>query len=247
MGQLSKKSKPYFFKMTFNFKHTLIWVVLFGVSGSFKAFAGDDEPKKNNFSIDATGRFASKQFGGGLSAWGHHGFGKSRKFSIGLGLRLSTNIGSDMEYTTAPAKFTSDEKNVDTLLLKNSSVNSFNLALDFRYRIIDKLSVGFNIDAIGFSFGGEENGGIISEGDVFLPKAKPTSLNALLVGDNDIGTLNSELYVLYHVGSNFSIKAGVSYLFTEYTTDKKYIDGIDNDRYRNKSMGGLIGIQYRFP
>jgi len=232
--------------MIFNLKHALIWVVLLGISGSFKSFAADDEPKKFNFFVDATGRFSSSQFGGGLSAWGHYGFGKSRKFSIGLGLRHSTHIGSDLEYTTAPAKFTSDEKNLDTLNLKNSSVNSINLALDFRYRIIDKLSVGFNIDAIGFSFGGEENGDF-NKGKLFPSKAKPTSLNALLVGDNDIGTLNSELYLLYHASSKISIKAGLSYLFTEYTTDKKYIPAIDNDRYRNKSMGGLIGIQYRFP
>ncbi len=79
-----------------------------------------------------------------------------------------------------------------------------------------------------------------------MPKAKPTSLNALLVGDNDIGSLNSELYVLYHASERLSVKAGLSYLFTEYTTDKKYITGIDNDRYRNKSMGAAIGIQYAF-
>jgi len=41
-------------------------------------------------------------------------------------------------------------------------------------------------------------------------------------------------------------KLAFSYLYTEFTTDKKYIAAIDNDRYRNKSMGMALALQYRF-
>jgi hypothetical protein len=228
------------------FRKLFFPLTLAALFSSFSASAQEEEPKKFNLYGDASFRVASGQFGGGLAVWGLWGLGKSKKFSLGLGLRQSTHMGSKLEYTTAPAKFTSKEENIDTMTLENSSVTSFNLALDFRYQIIKKLSVGFNIDAIGFSFGPEQKGVLTSYEDLFLPKAKPTSLNALLVGDNDIGTLNSELYFLFHASERLSIKAGLSYLFTEYTTDKKYIEDIDNDRYRNKSMGGMIGIQHQF-
>jgi hypothetical protein len=224
--------------------------ILFGIGlASFfclSGYAQEGETKKFNLYGDASFRVASGQYGGGLAIWGLWGLGKSKKFSLGLGLRQSTHLGSKLEYTTAPAKFTTKEENLDTLELKNSSVSSFNLALDFRYRLLKKLSIGFNIDAFGFSFGPEQKGHMASEGDHFMPKAKPTPLNVLLVDVNDIGSLNSEFYLLFHASEKLSVKGGMSYLFTEYTTDKKYIEGIDNDRYRNKSMGGMIGIQYLF-
>ena len=229
-------------------KSSLFCYVLFllCISSPFGAKAADDEPKKFDLLGDASLRVARGQFGGGLAVWGLWNLGKSKKFSVGLGLRHSTHIGTNLEYSTAPAKFTKDEKMVDTMVLKNSSVTSFNIAIDLRYRIVKQISVGFNIDAIGFSFGAEQDGALAAEGDIYTTRAKPTLANVLLVGDNDIGTLNSELYLIYHATDKLGIKAGISHLFTEYTTDKKYIPEIDNDRYRNKSTSGVIGIQYRF-
>jgi hypothetical protein len=72
--------------------------------------------------------------------------------------------------------------------------------------------------------------------------AKPTTLNALLVSDNDIGSLNSELYLRYWINPTMALKAGFGFLFVEYTTDNKLIFG--NDRFRNKVSLAVVGISY---
>jgi hypothetical protein len=232
------------FKMKKNL-FALVWVQLCLLTSFYNVHA-QVEGKKYTLFGDVSGRVASGQFGGGPSVWGHRGFGTSRRFSIGVGLRHSTHIGTKQEFTTAPPEFSTDEKLVDTLTLANSSVTSLNLALDFRYKVFKKLSIGFNIDAIGFSFGPDQTGNLVASPVAFSAKAKPTSLNVLLIGDNDIGTLNSEFYLVYHATEKLGLKLGLSYLFTEYSTDRKYVSGIDNDRYRNKSMGGALGVQYIF-
>ncbi len=109
--------------------------------------------------------------------------------------------------------------------------------------------IGFNINVIGFSFGAEKEGTVdLNEfGAGLFPvrdTAKPTSLNALLIGDNDRGTLNSEFWIGYRIASNVMVRGAFSYLFTEYTTDGKYQD--DNDRFRYKAAQGAIGINYTF-
>jgi hypothetical protein len=207
--------------------------------------------RKFAFSAEAGVRVAAGMAGGGISAWAYRGIGSKQKFMVGLGIRQTSHFSRDLEYITAPAEFTSDEKNLDTMKLSSGSIHSVNLAIDLRYRFSNAFSVGFNIDAIGISSGPEQTGNLKSLNSSgisqsFSTKAKVTSLNALLVGDNDIGTLNSELYVAYGFNDQWAAKLSASYLFTEYTTDKKYIDGIDNDRYRNKSMGLAIALQYRF-
>ena len=54
--------------------------------------------------------------------------------------------------------------------------------------------------------------------------------------------LNSELYFRYWFNQKWAIRAGATFLFTEYTTDKKL--RLDNDRWRNKSLMGLVGITF---
>ncbi|MDB4173578.1 hypothetical protein N9811_02090 [Bacteroidia bacterium] len=75
--------------------------------------------------------------------------------------------------------------------------------------------------------------------------AKPTAYNVLLISDNDIGMLNSELTFPYEVSKKLSVNAGATFLFTEYTTNNKIAYNSDNDRFRYKSLMGLIGINYR--
>lgn len=198
----------------------------------------------NNFDI-ALGA-GSGQFSGALS-WVHfHGIGKKEKFKIGYGIRFTSYFGSNQNYITAPAELTGKPESIDTLFMANAQSNALNLSINLQYSFSPKFDVGFNIDAVGLSFGGKQTGKFISS---IRPTtvsetqtASITSFNVLLVGDNDIGTLNSELYVRYWLSEKIGIKAGVGFLFTEYTTDNKLT--YDNDRFRNKSMMGMIGITY---
>ncbi len=187
---------------------------------------------------------------------------KKKKFGVGVGVRFTSYVGANQYYTTAPAKLTSGQtglsviftedivENIDTFLIKSPQVNSLNLMINLRYKVTDKFLIGFNIDAIGFSFGGNKDGTYFGNGGtVAATKAKPTSFNLLLISDNDLGTLNSEFFAQYNFNKKWSGKIGFQFLFTEYTTNTKVQtapNGEKNDRFRNKAGQISIGTTYQF-
>jgi hypothetical protein len=191
-------------------------------------------------------------------AIGHNlAIGNSHKFKIGYGLRLNTYFGSNKDYITAPAKLTSTkqnlgtifsetiEANLDTVRFGQSQVNSLNLYINLEYQIAPKWAVGFNIDAAGFSFGGSKSGVVTTSLDGkngTSVTAKPTTANLLLTSDNDIGSLNSELFIRYKLTNKWALQGGLTFLFTEYQTTEKVV--LDNDRFRHKSLMGMVGISY---
>lgn len=186
-----------------------------------------------------------------------HGLGAKKKFQLGYGARLTWAMGINQEYITAPAKLTSGktgpgvlfisellEANLDTVLMGKTRIASLNASIHLQYNFSEKLALGFNIDAIGLSLGGKQHG-------VFNPgngnntqniEAKPTGFNALLISDNDLGTLNSELYVQYKATPQLSVKLGMSFVFLEYTTTQKL--ALDNDRFRSKVPALGLGLVY---
>ena len=116
---------------------------------------------------------------------------------------------------------------------------------------IKKFDLGFNIDAIGFSFGAEKKANIISSvydpGQARIQLASPTTFNLLLTSDNDYGSLNSEFYLRYWIDEKIGLRLGYTFLFTEYTTNQKlsFDNGrILNDRYRLKSSMLMLGVTY---
>ena len=193
--------------------------------------------------------------------WNHlHGFGhKKQRFKIGYGLRFSRYAGTDKNYITAPARLTSGETGpqvffienkpaaIDTVFFSSAQVNMLNASIHLQYTVLPNLDAGFNIDAIGFSFGGKKTGQLIS--DIDHPNlsgaqvASPTVFNLLLVSDNDRGSLNSEFYLRYWFHKCWALKAGYTFLFTEYTTANKLI--FDNDRFRYKSSMVMLGVSFR--
>ncbi len=182
-------------------------------------------------------------------------FGQKRKINIGVGTRFTSYLGTDQYYVTAPAKLTSGETgpqvlfienieaNMDSFLIKSAQVNSLNLLIDLNYQVSDKLTIGFNIDAIGFSFGGRVEGSYMNGNQRSVESAKPTLFNILLISDNDRGSLNSELYGRYFLNERWAIKAALQFLFTEYKT-KTDIQLLPepNDRFRKKSLLLSIGV-----
>ena len=184
--------------------------------------------------------------------------GKSKKFAMGVGGRFTSYLGANQYYITAPAKLTSGstgpfvifkediEENIDTFLIKSPQVNSINLFINLRYKFNEKFLIGFNIDAIGFSFGGSKNGNYINGAEGAMESAKPTSFNILLISDNDKGSLNSELYGKYYWNEKWGVKLGAQFLFTEYTTDTEVQQFPEpNDRFRNKSLMIALGVSYK--
>ncbi|HRH34759.1 MAG TPA: hypothetical protein PKY12_06855 [Catalimonadaceae bacterium] len=188
-----------------------------------------------------------------------YGLGKSRKFNLGIGFRYSGAFSQNQNFTTAPARLTSGQEgpqvlfapdkpeNVDTFQLGNSWVNALNLAIYLQYNLNEKWQLGFNIDAIGVSFGTKTRGNFnsIKSDNVGLKSigAKPYPFNVLLVSDNDLGSLNSELFLRYFFKEKWAIKVGATFIFTEYQTDLK--PAFDNDRFRHKSLQVMLGLSYK--
>jgi hypothetical protein len=181
-------------------------------------------------------------------------FGKKQKFEVGIGGRLTTYFGSNQYYSTAPAEITTGGSgpgvlfketivsNIDTFLMASPQIFALNAMVNLGYRLSDKFSIGFSIDAIGFTLGSEKKGNYINGSFGQNTTGKPASFNALLIGDNDKGSLNSEFYAKYKLNEKWSLKAGFQYLFTEYVTATavQQFPG-PNDRFRNKSTLFTIG------
>jgi hypothetical protein len=216
--------------------------------------------KQHNYydlSISTSGRQHTGSVG-----WSHlHGISKSQKFSMGYGVRFFSNFGKDAEFITAPSKLTTDggagpfvifkdnvPANFDTLQFSNYNTNSLNLSIHLNYAFSPKWEVQFNIDAVGLTLGGSQTADYTTSKRLISPNtnisqtAKPTSYNVLLISDNDIGSLNSEILVKYWIKPQWAIKVGGTFVFSEYTTDNKLY--LNNDRFRNKAFLGMIGISY---
>ncbi|HEY9702165.1 MAG TPA: hypothetical protein V6C58_06950, partial [Allocoleopsis sp.] len=208
--------------------------------------------------LDLSGSVGSSQGSFAASYIYNWQLGKKQKFLIGAGARLTSYFGSNQYFITAPAKLTSGSTgpgvlfkenitaNIDSLLLSSTAINALNLSINLGYQLTSKVFAGFNIDAIGFSFGGERQAKYINGTTVTNTTAKPTSFNALLVSDNDLGTLNSEFFITYKLKKNWSIKAGYQFLFTEYTTATNVqLLPEPNDRFRNKVSAFSLGVRYQ--
>ncbi len=81
---------------------------------------------------------------------------------------------------------------------------SLNTTLFSEYEI-HNIKLGFNIDLLGFT---RSSSASINAGN---NKIKAESLNALLVGENDKGTLNSEFWIGYK-----DFRIGMAHVVTEY-------------------------------
>ena len=222
-------------------------------------FSQEAEKKgyKYNHNFDLALSTSGNQSSGALSWVKFHNVTKKHRFKIGYGIRFTSQVGKNLNYVTAPAIITSKQtgpqvlfskiyyENVDTFFVSKAQHNLLNLSINLQYTIKQKFDIGFNIDAVGLSFGNTITGSYKSYQDnvnMQAQMAMPTSLNLLLVSDNDIGALNSELYFRYWFSPKWAVRAGATFLFTEYTTNNKL--RLENDRWRNKSLMGMIGITF---
>ena len=204
--------------------------------------------------------FAAARKQGTFTAGYFYGWnlGKKKKATVGLGARATAYSGRNQYYITAPAKLTSGgtgpgvlfkeniNANIDTFRVQSPQVNAVNLLINLGYHFSDKVFVGFSIDAIGYSFGSRVRGTYINGQQRMEERAEVTSFNILLISDNDKGSLNSELYARYRLNDRIRLKAGVQFLFTEYTTRTNVQTSPEpNDRFRRKSLLAGLGVACR--
>jgi hypothetical protein len=233
----------------------LIIPIVFGIIPTL--FAQDVKRGSQQIAFTASGGAGN---GAAALAFTHNiGIGKSKKFKVGFGLRFSSYFSGKKDYVTAPSSLTSAsqnlgtifsesyEQNYDTVHFNNTQTNMLNLLINLEYNVYGPLDVGFNIDAIGVGFGPTGTG--IFQTSLANPYAgkevsgKPNPWNVLLTSDNDIGSLNSEGYIRYRRNQHWGYLAGFTFLFSEFKTDNKLT--FNNDRFRYKSLMGMIGITYK--
>jgi hypothetical protein len=205
-------------------------------------------------------------FSTALSYTKMYGFGKSNRFKIGIGGRITSCFGTNIAARTAPASLTSGSEsfgalaandiaaNIDTLNIKTAQTNALNATITLQYAVSKKLEFGFGIDAIGYTFGGKQTGTLSAKAaskrkftdNTLVSDVTPTAFNALLVSDSDLGSLNSELYGRYWLSDKIGIRAGLSFQFVEYTSDKKVkVNNEENNRWRAKMLQPMIAISFR--
>jgi hypothetical protein len=200
----------------------------------------------NNYEINVASSGTNNLFDLG---WNHlHAITKNKKFRIGYGIRF-TGINGSGNFFTAPAKLTSENANLDTINVSSYTIGSLNLSIHLNYKFNQKWQVEFNIDAVGLSFGSSATADYttskrLNTNPVVNNKqnASPTPFNLLLVGDNDLGSLNSQIKIKYYLNSQWAFNFGGTFIFSELTTSNKLFK--DNNRFRQKTFMPMIGITY---
>ncbi len=193
----------------------------------------------------------------------HWSIGKKQRLELGLGARLTSVIGNKLNYTTAPANLARTNtipflivfagqsyENWDTLQVQRPLIFALNTTANIKYHISKKLSAGFNIDLFGISLGRSSSAILTSNGITKTESlTKPTTVNLLLTGDLDKGSLNSEGFLDYQLKNGWGIRLVYQFLFTEYHTNNIYQiapDGTQVSRFRNKANNFGIGVSYSF-
>lgn len=192
--------------------------------------------------------FAKQNYVSEIAFFRNYAFGKSQKFKIGAGLRLNSYWGrNEKQFTSAPANLAKKQALEDTLQISNPSINSLNISILASYQLIPKLSLCFNIDLFGLSFGAKQNGIFYSSdllGGKVEVESSPTSFNLLLVDIYDIGSLNSQFLIQYQIQPKLGFKLGFSHYFSEYKTTEIFTQ--NNDRFRQIFNMAVFGIVKTF-
>lgn len=224
----------------------LFTVVYFGLCAEYVQARQTEIPRTDQSFDLAVGIGSGGIYSGALSWNRTHGLFESGKLRLGYGLRLSLFGGSDLNYITAPANLTSEDRTIDTLVVSGPSTMGLSANIHIQYMFGPRLKAGFNIDALGAGFGSSGNATFISSDNAgeypAQVSAKPTPYNVLLGGDNDIGQIKSEFFLAYAITSTTWLRGGMDMTFSEYTTEQKLTH--DNDRFRYKAVLFFLGISF---
>ncbi|GAB3892713.1 hypothetical protein GCM10028803_05840 [Larkinella knui] len=198
----------------------------------------------------------------------------NRIFSIGWTAKLNTFYGDNLNYTTAPAKLTREKSgfaalsaplvpaNLDTMRFDLVTATAINFGLRAQIRL-GPVEIGAGADLLGVGFGKSREGRYRSSTGRFEgadtsgkainlsfqlhPKqyAQPQRFNARLLGDNDLGSLSTEVYVRLKVLERLGVKAGYQWITTEMRASNVNIDD-DNQRFRNRASMAYVALTFPF-
>ena len=198
--------------------------------------------------------------------------GKKRLFSFGYTFRFGTFYGQNLDYTTAPARLTRGKSglgslgtslvpaNIDTVSFTNVSMTNLNVGLRAQVQL-GPVQLGVSADILGLGFGRRRTGRYQSSTGMFkngtdslaieVPfkgenvnqSASPTNANVRLLGDNNIGTLSSEVYARIMVAQRVGIKVGYQWLTTEMSVSNRDVVA-NNNRCRNRTDFPYVAVTF---
>ena len=145
--------------------------------------------------------------------------GKNNSFALGTGIRMTYFTGKNQSYSGTET----NNLKVTFIPVPRASMTAINIPFIAEYNG-KKLIAGVNIDLIGFAFGKRRDSLTVSNFSgrrLDSLSASPTRFN-LPFGSR--GTTNNEIYIGFKPQEELTIRAGVSFLFTQY-----------NSRYRRNN------------
>ncbi len=136
-------------------------------------------------------------------------FGKERSYRLGTGFRFNYFNFKNREFKGVETKI----NNVSIIPSPKLTGASINIPIVAEFHT-KKILLGINVDIIGFSFGKTRENPTISnyKGTLDSLNASPRGTSLLLLGKNNRGSLNSEIYLGYKVSDELTIRGGVSSL-----------------------------------
>lgn len=159
------------------------------------------------------------------------------RFSYGAGLRLT-------HFTSGGHQLDGRGSSKSEFLHVNSPrLTALNAAVQIRFRLLGRadskhpLSLGFNIDLAGVTFGPARTAlrrppiGLYEFG-----QATPVRANLLLGNTNDRGTLNSEFYLNLRVAPRLNARLAFGHLAAGYS--------FDGNRYQRFFNLAVVGVSY---
>ena len=153
--------------------------------------------------------------------------------------------------------------NIDTIRFDYATMTSLNIGVRVQVNL-GRVEFGASADLLGLTLGRRRTAGYKSstgrfttvksksggdsisvpfQGANVLQSARPSNVNLRLLGDNDIGTLSSEVYARVHLSQRVAIKAGVQFLTTEYKVQNRDIVA-DNNRFRSRLNMAYVALTF---
>ena len=181
-------------------------------------FSSTSSAKAPEQQIHLTAGFEPSALSGSVGWVPHWTLGKSDRFRLGAGLRLSYFQGKALRLETA--EYDAISRNETSIVSDVSpQILALNATISAQYYPLDWLSFGFNLDLIGQSFGPDGDASYAEDGFAAKQSLHPTRTNLFLVALRDIGTLNSEFYVATPLNDRWSVRLGLSHFFAEMTSE----------------------------
>ncbi len=152
--------------------------------------------------------------------------------------------------------------NLDTITFSNVSATALNFGIRVQGRF-GPVEIGASADLLGLTIGGGQSGVYRSSTGKFVAGitaagadsvvaftgtnvnqlAHPTAGNLRLFGDNNIGTLGTEVFVRVFLNQRIAVKIGYQWVITEMTNSNRDIVA-NNDRFRYTTSMTYVGLTF---